>query len=94
MQMDMQSMISRNDAGHLSNPVGDEVIILNLETGDYLGLNAVGSAIWEALSHPQTVASLIGRLMTEFNVDEETCTRDTLEYLEKIGSLGLLQVHD
>ena len=92
MALSLDTIISRNEANFLSNPVGDEVIILNMETGDYLGLNDVGSAIWDHLKTPQTIKELIEKLMTEFEVDNQTCSLQTMEYLEKISKLGLLQV--
>lgn len=92
MAITRDSIICRNETNFLSNPVGDEIIILNMETGDYLGLNSVGSAIWEELKTPQSADQIIDKLMIEFDVDRETCLAQTLEYLEKIHTLGLLQV--
>jgi hypothetical protein len=91
MTLSLDTIISRNETSFLSNPVGDEIIILNMETGNYLGLNNVGSAIWEHIRTPQTIKELIGKLMIEFDVDDQTCTEQTIEYLEKISELGLLQ---
>lgn len=94
MSLSLDTVISRNETSFLTNPVGDEIIILNMETGDYLGLNNVGSAIWEYLKTPQTLNTIIEHLMAEFEVDRETCTAETTEYLEKIQLLGLLQVSE
>ena len=92
MSLSLDTVISRNETSFLTNPVGDEIIILNMETGDYLGLNTVGSAIWEHLQTPQSINSIIEKLMAEFEVDRQTCIAETTEYLEKIQLLGLLQV--
>ncbi len=91
MAISLDSIISRNETNFLSNPVGDEIIILNMETGDYLGLNNVGAAIWEQLTKPQAVNQIIEKLMIDFDVERETCLAETLEYLEKINALGLLK---
>lgn len=91
MALSLDTIVSRNESNFLSNPVGDEVIILNMETGDYLGLNTVGSSIWDQLSTPQSVNQIIDKLMIEFDVDRETCLAQTLEYLEKINIHGLLK---
>jgi len=90
MALSLDSIICRNETSFLSNPVGDEIIILNMETGDYLGLNNVGSAIWEQLATPQSANQIVEKLMHDFEVDRETCFTQTMEYLEKINSLGLL----
>jgi Coenzyme PQQ synthesis protein D (PqqD) len=91
MALSIDTIVSRNETNFLSNPVGDEIIILNMETGDYLGLNSVGSAIWEQLSSPKSVNQIIEKLMIEFEVEREICLAQTLEYLEKINTLGLLK---
>jgi hypothetical protein len=85
------SVIVRNEEQFISNPVGEETIILNLATGDYLGLNTVGAFIWDTLKEPVSVSQLIARLMETYAVDEDTCTRQTLEYLAKMDGFGLLR---
>lgn len=85
------SVIVRNEDQFISNPVGEETIILNLATGDYLGLNTVGAFIWDTLKEPVSVSQLIARLMETYAVDEDTCTRQTLEYLGKMDGFGLLR---
>lgn len=92
MALSLNSIVKRNETNFIANPVGDEIIILNMETGDYLGLNSVGSAIWEHLKTSHSVAEIIDMLMTEFDVDKETCLKQTMQYLEQIYTLGLLQV--
>jgi hypothetical protein len=92
MSLNLNSVISRNETHFLTNPVGDEIIILNMETGDYLGLNSVGASIWEMLNTPHSVSEIIDKLLGEFDVEKETCTIQTLEYLEKIKVIGLLNV--
>ena len=85
------SVIVRNEEQFISNPVGEETIILNLASGDYLGLNAVGALIWDMLREPVSVANIISRLMETYAVDEDTCTRQTMEYLGKMDGFGLLR---
>jgi hypothetical protein len=92
MSLTLDSVISRNESNFLANPVGEEIIILNMETGDYLGLNKVGAFIWDQLQGPVTVQKIIDNLMTEFDIDSETCSIETLSYLKKINQLGLLKI--
>lgn len=94
MPLTLESVISRNEIRFLANPMGDEIVILNMESGDYLGLNAVGAAIWDHIKAPNSVQQLIDKLMVEYDVDENTCKAQTLEYLERIASLGLLEVRN
>jgi hypothetical protein len=92
MSLTLASVISRNESNFLANPVGEEIIILNMETGDYLGLNTVGASIWEHLQESGTVQKIVDKLMAEYEIDSETCTTETISYLEKINKLGLLRI--
>ena len=91
MSLQLDTIISRNETRFLTNPVGEEIIVLNMETGDYLGLNLVGSSIWEQLETPQRISDIIEKLVAEFDVEYENCKRDTMDYLDKIMELGLLE---
>jgi len=91
MELPRDALIMRRDDGHLTNPVGEETVLLDLKTGDYLGLDTVASSIWGHLQTPQTVSSLLSKLMQEFDVEEAVCHSDTLEFLQRIDSLGLIQ---
>lgn len=92
MSITLESVISRNESNFLANPVGEEIIILNMETGDYLGLNAVGASIWDQIQEPRTVQHIIDKLIAEYDIDSNTCTTETLSYLVKINQLGLLKI--
>jgi hypothetical protein len=92
MLLELGSVIYRDQTNFIANPVGEEIIILNLETGDYLGLNQVGSDIWELLEAPTTVQRIIDQLIVRYSVDQQTCQTETMEYLDKINNLGLLRV--
>ena len=90
MNLSPDQIIVRRDDRHLTNPVGDETVLLDLQSGDYLGLDPVASAIWQSLQTPQSVDSIVKALTEAYEVDEEECRRDTLEFLQRIDSLGLI----
>lgn len=91
MELHPDEVIVRRDDRHLTNPLGEETVLLDLQTGDYLGLDPVASTIWAQLKTPQTLVSILARLQEEYEVGEEECRRDTLEFLRRIDSLGLIQ---
>ena len=69
-----------------------EAVILNLDSGLYHGLNAVGSRIWELVQESRSVASVRDVLLEEFDVDDETCRQDLLGILEEMQRAGLIEV--
>lgn len=91
MNLTHEAVLVRRDDRHLTNPVGNETVLLDLQTGDYLGLDPVASSIWSRLQTPQTLSSLVQGLMEEYEVGEEECRKDTLEFLQKIDAMGLVE---
>ena len=70
--------------------IDDEVVMMNIETGEYYGLNAVASRIWEALENPITFDRLINLLMQEFDIDETTCHNDVARFLNQMAEKKLV----
>lgn len=77
----------------LCSDVGGEVVMLDVEKGHYFSLNKTGSAIWEALREPKTIADLCGFLGERYNAPPETIERDVLDLLTALLDKDLLQIH-
>ena len=88
------TLLHRRDDRHLTNPVGHETILLDLETGDYLGLNRVAATIWRLLETPIRLSALQNALMAAYEIDTDTCRTETLPFLNRIAGLGLLIVSE
>ena len=76
----------------LASNLEDELVMMNLESDSYYGMNAVGSRIWELLERPLALAELYALLQEEFDVDGETCQRDVLPFIQKIIDEKLLRI--
>ncbi len=88
------TLLQRKDARHLTNNVGEEIVLLDLETGDYLGLNRVAATIWRLLETPVTLKELESALMAEYETDLQTCQHETHTFLRRIAGLGMLGFMD
>lgn len=86
------TIVVRNDGQYITSTVGDEIVMMDMEKGNYIGINSVGSAIWEMIAEPKKVSEISGRLMELYDVEKEQCESQTLAYLEKINELGMLKV--
>lgn len=71
--------------------IGDEVGMLNVETGEYHILNPVGSEVWSLLECEKTVGELIEALLLVYDIDKVTCEKEVVEFLEKMIALGLIK---
>lgn len=76
----------------LASDLEDELVMLNLESSHYYGLEAVGKFIWEQIRTPLTVAELVETLLAQFDVERETCEREVIAFLEELEQEGLIQV--
>ena len=45
--------------GHLSSRVDNELVILNIDKGEYNGLDEIGSDVWSNLETPLIVSDLV-----------------------------------
>jgi hypothetical protein len=69
-----------------------EIGMMDIEHGRYYALDPVGSDIWRLLTEPVTARDICDTLMTEYDVDRETCQTQALEFLNELSRKGLLDV--
>ncbi|MFO7926258.1 MAG: PqqD family peptide modification chaperone [Halobacteriota archaeon] len=72
--------------------VDGELMLLNTETGMYQGLTGVGPRVWELLREPTTVQRVVETLTDEYDVTDETCERDVLEFVRTMAEEELVEV--
>jgi hypothetical protein len=71
--------------------MGDETVLLNLETGIYFGLDAVGSRFLELLERNSKIAIVHQTMLEEFDVTREVLEADLLRLSDEMRSKGLLE---
>ena len=69
-----------------------EAILLNLRTGIYFGLNAMGTRIWQLLSEHEKVDPVATMLLDEYDITEEQLRGHLFEFVGKLKSKGLVDV--
>ena len=76
----------------VSSEIDGETVSLNLKSGIYYSLNAVGSRIWQILQESSSVRDIRETIVEEFEVDAERCERDVLRLLSELSAKGLIEV--
>lgn len=92
MTLNLQSLIQRNDENFLANQIGNDMVMMNLETGDYVGINHIGFDIWQQLDSPKKVSELLTYLLNSYEVDPKQCEEDTFRYLQHLLDLKILKI--
>lgn len=75
----------------VAREVGGEMVLLDLESGQYFGLDPVGGRIWELLSDkPHTLSELCDVIEAEFDAPRERIEADILKLAEGLAEQGLI----
>lgn len=74
----------------VSSAVGDELILLDLESGVYHSLNAGGTPIWIALERGLGYEEIVAGLVQEYDVSSDRAAVDVAEFLNCLIGLGLV----
>jgi hypothetical protein len=77
---------------HVSCTLEGEAVILSLNDCVYYGLNEVALAIWELIQKPAFVWEIRDEIVRQFQVESDSCERDTLNLLRLLEDSSLLQV--
>ena len=77
----LNSIVVRNDEKFMTSPVGDEIVMMSIESGNYIGINKVGADIWQKLENPISVGDLVNYLLENYDIAKEDCEQKTIKYL-------------
>lgn len=71
------------DPDLLYSKVGDEIVLLTLESGKYFKIDAIGSRIWELIKQPLTFDQLCHNLLEEFDASPGQIQTDVELFLNR-----------
>ena len=74
----------------MARQVGEETIILDLASGMYFGLDAVGARIWQLMGEGKTLADVCAAMRAEYEVSPEDIARDVISLAESLCSRQLI----
>jgi hypothetical protein len=67
-----------------------EVVILDLDSGSYFGLNEIASRAWAIVLEQKTLAGVHAALLKEYDVVPDRLQQDLLEWAGKLVDKRLL----
>jgi hypothetical protein len=77
-----ETIICRNDKKFLANALGDEMVMMNMQTGDFISMNRVGADIWNLSQMPIQIGALVQQLLSMYEIDEARCKAETMQFIE------------
>ena len=69
-----------------------EAVLLNLESGIYFGLDAVGTRIWQLIGEFGLLSVVLDHVVAEYNVDRSAAASDLLDLVTQLASRGLVEI--
>lgn len=89
--MNRDTTIVRTNKALVSS-IEDELVMFDVNAGQYYGLNNVATTVWNHLETEKTVNELAQALTSEFDISVEECQKELLEFLPELEEKGLIEV--
>ena len=78
--------------GVLHRDLDGESVILNIDSGRYFGLDAVGARMWHALGQTESIEHACEELLAVFDVDEQKLRSDLGKLAAELSDYGLVNI--
>jgi len=76
----------------IQSKIGEEVVMLDMESGFYFGLNSVASIIWGMMEMGISFEDLCDQLIEQFDVERALCESDTQELIDQLLEKKIIRV--
>lgn len=91
-QQHARTRLIRRTGDWLGARVGDEIMLMSVSRGQYLGMNAVGARIWELIEQPTEVRAICATLVREYDVTPEDCSAQVEACLDDMEMQRLVAI--
>jgi hypothetical protein len=71
-----------------------ETVLLNLESGVYYGLDAVGTRVWQLLVQGCTIAAVCETMVEEYDVAPDVLRDDVVRLVGELRERGIVTRRD
>jgi len=88
-QIIKETIITRKEEIAFADMDG-EIVMMNLEKGNYYNLGKTGSVVWNMLEKPISVETLIQDLLEKYYVTRQQCEEEVLFFLNELKKEGLI----
>jgi hypothetical protein len=78
----------------MSRTIGEETVILDLESGTYFGLDPVAARMWQILEEGKSVGEARDAIFDEYEVERDRLEADLLTLAAELAERKLVTVSD
>jgi hypothetical protein len=76
----------------LAAKIGEDLVMMSVASGSYLGLNDVGARIWDLLESPCDIDMLCLRLEAEYDVAPAVCRAEIEAFVAELVRHGAASI--
>ena len=84
-------MISRH-VDMIAADVGEEAVILDIQSGYFFQLNQTAARIWTLLESQTSAGALCAKMAESYSVDPATCRGDVIGFIADMRDRGLVDI--
>lgn len=89
MNMNSRVILSENI---FAQEVDGEMVLMDMESEDYFGLDTIGASFWQVLQEEETLQKTLDHLLDLYDTEESVLKKDLIEFVEKLVTNGLASV--
>ena len=86
-----ETIIQRNE-NLLSNNLGEDIVMMDIEKGSYYGLEEVAARIWELTENPASISSICQTLTAEYDVSQEQCSEEVMKFVKDLLNQEIIEI--
>lgn len=76
----------------LAQEVSGEMVLLDLNSEQYLGLNEVGARVWQLLEGNKSLKLIHEKVMSEYDVEAEILETDLIKLITDMRDSGIVTI--
>ena len=77
----------------LCQEVSGEMVLLDLNSEAYFGLDATGTRIWQLISETGDLQSAFDNMLAEYDVEEDQLHREFTDLVAQLADEGLVSIN-
>lgn len=72
--------------------VDGEMVLLDMNSENYFGLDEVGTSIWQAMQESGSLEEVYRAMLEQYEVEPEVLQKDLLDFVQKLNDSGLAEI--
>ena len=87
----MTSNPKKHAPAFVETKIGEEMIVMHLESGEFFSLKGTASEIWSLIDGDHSTSAIVTVLAQRHDAPEDAVKEDVEEFIKQLGQAGLLE---